>query len=321
MKILITGGAGFIGINFCHYMLGSHPDYDIVCLDKLTYASSVESLADLQGSAHFKFVKGDICDEELIDSLFQAESFDMVVNFAAESHVERSITNPSVFINSNIVGVRVLLDASRKYGARFHQISTDEVYGSIPLDNSTDKFDETSALQPSSPYSASKASADMLVMSYYRTYKLPVTISRCSNNFGPYQHPEKLIPLTINRLLHGEDLLVHGDGLDMRDWLYVLDHCKAVDMILHNGNLGEIYNIAANNEITNLDMMDRISNTLGISCNKVHIPNRPCHDTKYTLDCTKIERELHYAPSSNFEENLNYTINWYINNKSWLERK
>ena len=320
MKILITGGAGFIGINFCHYMLGSHPDYDIVCLDKLTYASSIESLDDIIDNPRFKFVQGDICDEELIDSLFQSERFDVVVNFAAESHVERSISDPSIFINSNIVGVRVLLDASRKYGIRFHQISTDEVYGSISLD-SVDKFNEDSVLKPSSPYSASKASADMLVMSYYKTYNLPVTISRCSNNFGPYQQPEKLIPLTIKRLLNNEDLLVHGDGLDMRDWLYVLDHCKAVDMILQDGTIGEIYNIAGGNEITNIDMMDRISNIVNISCDKTHVANRPCHDTRYTMDCSKIAQELGYTCDNHFEENLQHTIDWYISHPAWLDKK
>ena len=321
MKILITGGAGFIGTNFCHYMLGSHPDYDIVCLDKLTYASSIESLNDIIDNPHFRFVKGDICDEKLIDKLFCEERFDMVVNFAAESHVERSIADPSIFVNTNILGVRVLLDACRKYTVRFHQISTDEVYGSIPLDDNVTRFDENSTLRPSSPYSASKASADMLVMSYYRTYKLPVTISRCSNNYGPYQHPEKLIPLTIRRLLHGEDLLIHGDGLDMRDWLYVIDHCKAVDTIIHSDIVGEIYNISANNEISNINIMKKISSHMNTISSIVHIENRPCHDTKYTLDSSKISYRLGHNMECNFEETFANTIDWYLSHKSWFENK
>lgn len=322
MKILVTGGAGFIGINYCHYMIGTHPDYDIVCLDKLTYASSIESLDDLRDNSKFKFVKGDICDEDLVDKLFNTESFDIVVNFAAESHVERSIIDPSVFFNTNVIGVRVLLDACRKYNVRFHQISTDEVYGSLPLDNSNTAFNEESPLNPSSPYSASKASADLLVLSYHKTYKLPVTISRCSNNYGPYQHPEKLIPLTIGRLLNDEDLLIHGDGLDMRDWLYVLDHCKAIDLIIHNGTIGEIYNIGAANEITNIDMIDSIIHTLGVTdSSKVYVPNRPCHDTRYTLDYSKIRNKLGYTSDNNFSEKIADTINWYIQNKSWFNKK
>lgn len=320
MKMLITGGAGFIGSNYCHHILNNYPTYKVVCLDKLTYAGSYESLTDIINNPNFKFIKGDICNEELVDELFKTESFDVVVNFAAESHVERSIENPSIFVNSNIVGVRVLLDACRKYAVRFHQISTDEVYGGISLlDNST-RFGEDSFLNPTSPYSAAKASADMLVMSYFHTYNLPVTISRCSNNFGPYQHPEKLIPLTIKRLLNGEDLLVHGDGLDMRDWLFVLDHCKALDLIIHNGKLGEIYNIAGNHEITNLVMMDNICKLLGLVSKKQHIKNRPCHDEKYTLNADKIERELGFKPDNNFNENLAYTVKWYLNNKDWLKR-
>ena len=320
MKMLITGGAGFIGLNFCHYIVNKYPDYDVVCLDKLTYASSLESLNDIIENPKFKFVKGDICNESLIDELFRVEGFNVVVNFAAESHVERSIENPSVFINSNVEGVRVLLDACKKYGVRFHQISTDEVYGGMLLSNSSDKFTEESVLKPSSPYSASKASADMIVMSYYKTYNLPVTISRCSNNFGPYQHPEKLIPLTIKRVLKGDDLLVHGNGLDMRDWLFVLDHCKAIDLIINKGKLGEIYNIAGNHEITNLNMMDNVCEIVGKTANKKHISNRPCHDEKYTLDCSKIELELGFKPNNNFNENLIYTVNWYLNHKDWLEK-
>lgn len=320
MKMLITGGAGFIGLNFCHYIVNKYPNYDVVCLDKLTYASSLESLNDIVENPKFKFVKGDICNESLIDELFRDEGFNVVVNFAAESHVERSIENPSVFINSNVEGVRVLLDACKKYGVRFHQISTDEVYGGMLLSNSSDKFTEESVLKPSSPYSASKASADMIVMSYYKTYNLPVTISRCSNNFGPYQHPEKLIPLTIKRVLKGDDLLVHGNGLDMRDWLFVLDHCKAIDLIINKGKIGEIYNIAGNHEITNLNMMDNVCEIVGKTANKKHISNRPCHDEKYTLDCSKIEFELGFKPNNNFNENLIYTVNWYLNHQDWLEK-
>lgn len=320
MKMLITGGAGFIGSNYCHHIINNYPNYAVVCLDKLTYAGNFESLNDIINNANFKFVKGDICDEDLVEELFKTEGFDVVINFAAESHVERSIQNPAVFVNSNIVGVRVLLDACRKYAVRFHQISTDEVYGSLPLTDSVNKFSEDSFLNPSSPYSAAKASADMLVMSYYHTYNLPVTISRCSNNFGPYQHPEKLIPLTIKRLLKGDNLLVHGDGLDMRDWLYVLDHCKAIDLIIGKGKLGEIYNIAGNNEITNVSMMDKVSEIVGKVAVKKHIANRPCHDEKYTLNCFKIENELGFKPSANFNENLSNTVKWYLNNKDWLEK-
>ena len=320
MKILVTGGAGFIGTNFCHYIVNKYPNYKVVCLDKLTYASSFESLNDIINNPNFKFVKGDICNEEAINELFETEQFDVVVNFAAESHVERSILNPSIFIESNVLGVRVLLDACRKFNTRFHQISTDEVYGGLLLNNFNGAFTEESVLKPSSPYSASKASADMLVMSYFKTFNLPVTISRCSNNFGPYQHPEKLIPLTLNRALNNQSLIVHGTGLDMRDWIYVLDHCRAVDLIIHNGRIGEIYNIAGNNEITNLELMDRVCLAINKTPQKQHIPNRPCHDEKYTLNCSKIERELGFTPSANFNKELENTVNWYLNNKNYLNK-
>ena len=320
MKILVTGGAGFIGTNFCHYIINKYPNYKVVCLDKLTYASSFESLNDIINNPNFKFVKGDICNEDLINELFEAEQFNVAVNFAAESHVERSIADPSIFINSNVVGVRVLLDACRKFNVRFHQISTDEVYGGLPLNNVTDMFLEDSVLKPSSPYSASKASADMLVMAYRKTFNLPVTISRCSNNFGPYQHPEKLIPLTLKRALNNESLIVHGTGLDMRDWIYVLDHCRAVDLIIHFGTLGAIYNIAGNNEITNLELMDKVCLIINKTPNKQHTLNRPCHDEKYTLNCSKIEKELGFKPSTNFNQKLENTVNWYLNNPEYLNK-
>ncbi len=320
MKILVTGGAGFIGSNFCYYIAKTYPNYKIVCLDKLTYAGNLENLAGLKNNANFKFVKGDICNEELVNNLFKTEKFNIVVNFAAESHVEKSIENPSVFIISNVLGVRVLLDACRKFGVRFHQISTDEVYGGLSLNNLTDAFSEDSVLNPSSPYSASKASADMLVMSYYHTFKLPVTISRCSNNFGPYQHPEKLIPLTLKRVLNNQNLTVHGNGLDMRDWIYVLDHCKAIDLIIKNGKIGEIYNVAGNNEITNLELMDKVCSFVNANPKKEHVANRPCHDEKYTLNCEKIKNELGFVSSSNFNENLKTTLNWYLKNRQWLNK-
>ncbi len=320
MKILVTGGAGFIGSNFCYYIAKTYPNYKIVCLDKLTYAGNLENLAGLKNNANFKFVKGDICSEELVNNLFKTEKFNIVVNFAAESHVEKSIENPSVFINSNVLGVRVLLDACRKFGVRFHQISTDEVYGGLPLNNHTDSFSEASVLNPSSPYSASKASADMLVMSYYHTFKLPVTISRCSNNFGPYQHFEKLIPLTIKRVLNNQNLTVHGNGLDMRDWIFVVDHCKAIDLIIKNGKIGEIYNVSGNNEVANLEIMNMVCKALNTKPNFKFVKNRPCHDEKYTLNCNKIKTELGFVPESNFTEKLTDTINWYLQNKNWLNK-
>ena len=321
MNILVTGGAGFIGSNFIFYMLDRHPDYRIVCLDKLTYAGNLSTLAPVMNKPNFRFMKADICDREAVYALFEEERFDVVVNFAAESHVDRSIENPAVFLQTNIIGTSVLMDACRKYGiGRFHQVSTDEVYGDLPLDRPDLFFTEETPLRTSSPYSSSKAGADLLVQAYYRTYRLPVTISRCSNNYGPYQFPEKLIPLMIANCLADKPLPVYGQGLNVRDWLYVEDHCKAIDLVIHKGREGEVYNIGGHNEMCNIDIVRLI-------CHELHKPeslityvaDRKGHDMRYAIDPTKIHNELGWLPETKFENGIREAIRWYLDNRPWWE--
>lgn len=322
MKLLITGGAGFIGSNFCRYILQKYPNYKIVCLDALTYAGNMDNLVDIVDNANFKFVKGNICDVKLVDKLFKKERFDFVINFAAESHVEKSLLNPQIFIKTNIEGVGVLLNACKKYNVgRFHQISTDEVYGSLPLKQKDTLFNETSPLNPTTPYSVSKASADLLVMSYYKTFNLPVTISRCSNNFGQYQFPEKLIPLTIMRAHDNNDMLIHGKGNAVRDWIYVIDHCEAIDLVIQKGKIGEIYNIGANYEKTNLQIVKSILKKMGKSQDLIkYIDDRLGQDQRYGLDVTKIKTELGWSSKYDFNLSLDKTIKWYIDNENWLNK-
>lgn len=319
--ILVTGGAGFIGSNFVYYMLEKHPDIKIVCLDKLTYAGNLETLEEAMKNENFRFVKGDITDREAVYSLFEEESFDAVVNFAAESHVDRSIYEPEVFLKTNILGTQVLLDSCRKYGdIRFHQVSTDEVYGDLPLDRPDLFFTEETPIHTSSPYSASKASADLLVMAYHRTYGLPVTVSRCSNNYGPYHFPEKLIPLMIANALADKSLPVYGDGKNVRDWLYVEDHCKAIDLILQNGRIGQVYNIGGHNEKTNLEVVKTVLKILGKSEDLItFVKDRPGHDMRYAIDPTKIKNELGWYPETSFDEGIEKTVQWYLSNKKWWE--
>ena len=322
MKIIVTGGAGFIGGNFVHYMINKYPDYEIICLDKLTYAGNLETLEPVMDKKGFKFVKGDIADREFVYKLFEDEKPDIVVNFAAESHVDRSITDPGIFLQTNIIGTGVLLDACRIYGIqRYHQVSTDEVYGDLPLDRPDLFFTETTPLPTSSPYSASKASADLLVLAYHRTFKIPVTISRCSNNYGPYHFPEKLIPLMIANCLNDKPLPVYGKGENVRDWLYVEDHCRAIDMIIHNGRVGEVYNIGGHNERTNLQVVETIIDALGKSRDLIqYVTDRPGHDMRYAIDPTKIHDELGWEPTTKFDDGIKKTIDWYLNNKPWWEK-
>ena len=319
MKIIVTGGAGFIGGNFVHYMLKKYKDYKIICLDKLTYAGNLETLEPVMNNENFKFVKGDIADREFIYKLFEEEKPEMIVNFAAESHVDRSIEDPGIFLQTNVMGTNVLLDACRKYGIkRYHQVSTDEVYGDLPLDRPDLFFTEETPLHTSSPYSASKASADLLVQAYYRTFKLPITISRCSNNYGPYHFPEKLIPLMIANALNEKSLPVYGKGENVRDWLYVEDHCRAIDMIIHNGRVGEVYNIGGHNERTNLEVVKTIIRELGKSEDLIkYVTDRPGHDMRYAIDPTKIKNELGWEPLTLFDEGIKKTIKWYLDNKEW----
>ena len=302
MKILVTGGAGFIGGNFIHYMLKNHPDCRIVCLDKLTYAGNLSTLAGALNNANFTFVRGDIADSDFVCGLFARESFDAVVNFAAESHVDRSISGAQVFMVSNVVGVQVLLDACNRYGVRrFHQISTDEVYGDLPLGSPSLKFTEESPLRPSSPYAASKAAADLIALASRRTYGTFVTISRSSNNYGPYQHPEKLIPLVITRALAGEKVPVYGDGQNVREWISVFDHCRAVDLVLQNGESGEIYNVGGGVEMANIDLVELILNELGVSRSLIEfVPDRKGHDRRYSIDSNKMAYKFGWRPQTNF---------------------
>ncbi len=321
MKILVTGGAGFIGGNFVHYMVNKYPEDEIVNLDLLTYAGNLETLKPVEDKKNYRFIKGDIADRDFIMELFQKEKFDVVINFAAESHVDRSISDPGIFVQTNVLGTVVLLDACRAFQVkRFHQVSTDEVYGDLPLDRPDLFFTEETPLHTSSPYSSSKASADLFVMAYHRTYGLPVTISRCSNNYGPYQFPEKLIPLMISRALAEEQLPVYGKGDNVRDWLHVLDHCIAIDLIVRKGREGEVYNIGGHNERTNLEVVKTILKALGKSEDLIHyVTDRPGHDRRYAIDPTKMEQELGWKPIYTFDTGIPETIDWYLNHKEWWQ--
>ncbi|GIO92507.1 dTDP-glucose 4,6-dehydratase [Paenibacillus lactis] len=318
MKLLVTGGSGFIGSNFILYMMQYHPDYKIINMDALTYAGNLENLKSVEKEANYTFIKGDIADKQAVDQIFQ-QGIDIVVNFAAESHVDRSILEPEVFVNTNVLGTQVLLDASKKYGVKkFVQVSTDEVYGSL---GETGLFSESTPLAPNSPYSASKAGGDLLVRAYHETFGLPVTITRCSNNYGPYQFPEKLIPLMISRALNDEILPVYGDGMNIRDWLYVEDHCSAIDLVIHQGRVGEVYNIGGNNERTNIHIVKTILEELGKPEALIQfVEDRPGHDRRYGIDPTKIMNELGWKPKHNFETGIKETIAWYLSNKEWWTR-
>lgn len=319
MKIIVTGGAGFIGSNFIYYQLKKHPKDEIVCVDKLTYAGNLETLEKALQSPKFKFIKTDITDRSAVYTFFERENPDMVVNFAAESHVDRSIEHPAVFLETNVMGTQVLLDACRIYGIkRFHQVSTDEVYGDLPLDQPERFFTEGTPIHTSSPYSASKAGADLLVLAYHRTFKVSVSISRCSNNYGPYHFPEKLIPLMIANALNGKPLPVYGDGKNVRDWLYVEDHCSAIDLIIRKGTAGEIYNIGGHNERTNLQVVQAIVQALGKG-EIIFVMDRAGHDQRYAIDPQKIHNELGWYPETTFEDGLRKTIIWYLENKHWWE--
>ncbi len=322
MKLLITGGAGFIGNNFVRHMVRKYPNYEIVNLDLLTYAGNLESLRDIEDAPNYKFVRGDIADRPFIMQLFEQERFDIVVNFAAESHVDRSITEPGIFVLTNVLGTQVLLDASKEYSVkRYHQVSTDEVYGDLPLDRPDLFFTEETPLHTSSPYSSSKASADLFVLAYFRTFGLPVTISRCSNNYGPYHFPEKLIPLMIIRALDDAKLPVYGKGENVRDWLHVEDHCSAIDLIIHNGRAGEVYNIGGHNEKTNLEVVKTVLKTLGKPESLIsYVTDRPGHDLRYAIDATKLETELGWKPKYTFETGIAQTIEWYLTHKEWWQR-
>ena len=320
MNILITGGAGFIGSNFVYYMLDKHPDYNLIVLDKLTYAGNLETLEPIMEK--IRFIKADIADREAVYKIFETEKPDIVVNFAAESHVDRSIENPEIFLITNILGTQVLMDACKKYGIkRYHQVSTDEVYGDLPLDRPDLMFTENTPIHTSSPYSSSKAGADLLVQAYHRTYNLPVTISRCSNNYGPYHFPEKLIPLMIANALNDKPLPVYGEGLNVRDWLYVEDHCKAIDLIIHNGIVGEVYNIGGHNEKSNIEIVKTILKILDKSEDLItYVTDRKGHDMRYAIDPTKIHNELGWLPETSFDEGIVKTVNWYLENTVWWEK-
>ncbi|MGI5888124.1 MAG: dTDP-glucose 4,6-dehydratase [Oscillospiraceae bacterium] len=319
MTMIVTGGAGFIGSNFIFHMRKNHPDVKLVCIDKLTYAGNLSTLEPVLDKDGFVFVKADICDRDAMDKVFTDEKPDVVVNFAAESHVDRSIDNPGVFLETNIIGTSVLMDACRKHGIkRFHQVSTDEVYGDLPLDRPDLLFTEETPLHTSSPYSSSKASADLLVLAYHRTYGLPVTISRCSNNYGPYQFPEKLIPLMIMNALDDKPLPVYGDGLNVRDWLYVEDHCRAIDLIVEKGRDGEVYNVGGHNEMANIDIVKLICKYLGKPESLIHhVTDRKGHDRRYAIDPTKIHNELGWLPETKFADGIKKTIDWYLANEDW----
>ncbi len=321
MKFLITGGAGFIGSNYLHYVVNKYPEDYFVCLDALTYAGNYNNIKELETKDNYKFVHIDITDREAVYKLFEEEKFDVVVNFAAESHVDNSIKNPEVFLTTNIIGTEVLMDASLKYGIkRYHQISTDEVYGDLPLDRKDLLFTEETPLHTSSPYSSSKASADLLVGAYYRTFGLPATISRCSNNYGPYQFPEKLIPVVISKALKGEKVPVYGKGENVRDWIHVHDHNVGVDMIVRNGKVGEVYNLGGHSERTNLEVVKTILKQLGKSEDLIEfVGDRPGHDLRYAIDSSKVERELGWKLSYNFEDGIKETVDWYLNNQEWIE--
>jgi len=318
MKLLVTGGAGFIGSNFVRYMVNKYPNYMIVNLDLLTYAGNLENLKDIENASNYKFVRGDIADREFIQGLFQEEKFDYVINFAAESHVDRSITDPGIFVQTNIQGTLALLDAAKSFGVtKYLQVSTDEVYGTL---GETGYFTEETPLAANSPYSASKAGADLLVRAYHETFGLPVNITRCSNNYGPYHFPEKLIPLMIINALHDKELPIYGDGLNIRDWLHVEDHCQAIDLVLHKGRNGEVYNVGGNNERTNIEIVKTILKHLNKPESLMKfVKDRPGHDRRYAIDATKLRTELGWSPKYNFDTGIEQTINWYLNNQEWWE--
>ena len=321
MKFLVTGGAGFIGSNFMHYMTETYPEDYFVCLDALTYAGNYENLKPIENRKNFKFVKGDIRDIDLVDKLFEQEKFDIVINFAAESHVDNSIKNPNLFADTNVIGTMVLLNASKKYGVqRFHQVSTDEVYGDLPLDRPDLLFTEDTPIHTSSPYSASKAGADLQVLAYARTFKLPVTISRCSNNYGPYQFPEKLITVVISKALKDENIPVYGKGENVRDWIHVHDHNVGVDLIVRKGVPGQVYNLGGHSERTNLEVVKTILKQIGKSENLItFVSDRPGHDLRYAIDSSKVEKELGWNRTYTFEEGMKETIDWYVNNQEWID--
>lgn len=321
MKFLVTGGAGFIGSNYLHYVVNKYPEDNFVCLDALTYAGNYNNIKDLESNSNFKFVKGNICDESFVNELFKNENFDVVINFAAESHVDNSIKNPGIFIETNIQGTRVLLDASRKNNVkRYHQVSTDEVYGDLPLDRKDLLFTEETPIHTSSPYSSSKAGADLLVMAYYRTFGLPITISRCSNNYGPYQFPEKLIPVVISKALNNESIPVYGKGENVRDWIHVKDHNIGVDLIVRNGRVGEVYNLGGHSEKTNLEVVTTILNQMNKPLDLItFVTDRPGHDLRYAIDSSKVEKELNWSRTYNFNDGIKETVDWYLNNQSWIE--
>ena len=320
MNFLITGGAGFIGGNFMHYMVNKYPNDLFVCIDALTYAGNLETLEPIKDKPNFKFVHGNICDRELVYKLFEEYKFDYIVNFAAESHVDRSIENPTIFLETNIIGTSVLMDACRTHGIkRYHQVSTDEVYGDLPLDRPDLLFTENTPIHTSSPYSASKASADLLVLAYHRTFKLPITISRCSNNYGPYHFPEKLIPLMIKKALANEPLPVYGNGSNVRDWLHVYDHCTAIDLIVRNGRDGEVYNVGGHNEKSNLEVVKTILKVLNKPESLIHyVKDRPGHDLRYAMNPTKLMNELGWKPKYTFETGIKETIKWNLDNQDWI---
>ncbi len=322
MNIIVTGGAGFIGANFIYYLLKHHPEDRVVCLDALTYAGNLETLAAAMENGNFRFVRGDIADREAVERLFEEEKPEIIVNFAAESHVDRSISNPEIFLRTNVMGTQVLMDACRRHGIkRYHQVSTDEVYGDLPLDRPELFFTELTPIHASSPYSASKASADLLVLAYSRTFGLPVTITRCSNNYGPYHFPEKLIPLMISRALNDQPLPVYGRGENVRDWLYVEDHCAAIDLVMRLGREGEVYNVGGHNERTNLDVVRTVLKELRKPESLItYVTDRPGHDMRYAIDPTKIHTELGWLPQTRFEEGIQKTVRWYLDNRGWWER-
>ncbi|MDD6994905.1 MAG: dTDP-glucose 4,6-dehydratase [Candidatus Borkfalkiaceae bacterium] len=319
--ILVTGGAGFIGSNFVYYLLKTHPEEKIVCVDCLTYAGNLSTLKEALQNKNFVFYKTNICNRKGIYEIFEAEKPDIVVNFAAESHVDRSIETPEIFLQTNVLGTQVMMDACRTYGVeRFHQVSTDEVYGDLPLDRPDLFFTEETPIRASSPYSASKASADLLAQAYYRTYNLPVTVSRCSNNYGPYHFPEKLIPLTIANCLNDRPLPVYGEGKNVRDWLYVEDHCRAIDLIIRKGRVGEVYNVGGHNEMRNIDIVKLICDYLGKPYSLIrHVADRKGHDMRYAIDPAKIHNELGWLPETKFADGIRKTIEWYLTNREWWE--
>ena len=321
MKFLVTGGAGFIGSNYMHYVVNKYPEDYFVCLDALTYAGNYNNIKDLEGKDNYKFVKGDITDKDFVEKLFDNEKFDIVINFAAESHVDNSIKNPRLFLMTNIIGTQTLMDAARRHDVkRYHQVSTDEVYGDLPLDRPDLLFTEDTPLHTSSPYSSSKASADLLVMAYHRTYGLPVTISRCSNNYGPYQFPEKLIPVVISKALNDEKIPVYGKGENVRDWIHVIDHNIGVDLIVRNGRVGEVYNLGGHSERTNLEVVKTILKQMGKSEDLItFVTDRPGHDLRYAIDSTKVEKELGWNRTYSFEDGIKETVDWYLNNQKWID--